>query len=314
MANKTTFTPKLDQISENILYLLSLDARITVTDLSVLLHEKRRIIENRVNKLYEQHYIKPLLICNAQNCLKATILLKLSSFDQTVLKALIELKKFVKVKETQGEYDLSLLFMEDQQKELNVILHKITALFHNIILKMDVVYHEAEDTLGYKSFCHNPDLFKKYIPIFTNKKPQLSEEEKRVVLIIKENPLISYRELMKETFLGYNKLYALITGLKEKGILRFSVDPHYGNLGLEFHNMLVRINHAKREEFERNMILHPRIHWIKKGSGVWDYILSVTARDINEFIDITREIRTENKNCILDASTLISKIHVERQY
>lgn len=291
---------------------MGLDARITVTELSTMLKEKRRIVENRLNKLYEQGYMKPLLICNTQDSTKATILLKLSSFDQTVLKALIELKKFGKVKETQGEYDLSLLFM-GEQKDFELILEKITLLFHNIILKMDIIYHDAEDTLSFKSFCHNVDLLKKYKPLSWGKKYVLTDEEKKLVSLLKGNPLTSYKELMKSTSFNYNKLHTLILGLKEKGVLRFSLDPNYAKLGLEFHNMLVKINHAKREEFERNIISHPRIHWMKRGSGIWDYILSVTARDINEFIEITREIRTENKNSILDASTLISKIHIERQ-
>jgi len=85
------FSPKIDEISENIIYLLSLDSRTTITDLAKLLKENRRIVENRVNKLYKQQYIKPLLIYNYKDCIKVTILVKLSSFDKKVIEDIVKL-------------------------------------------------------------------------------------------------------------------------------------------------------------------------------------------------------------------------------
>ena len=307
------FSPKIDEISENIIYLLSLDSRTTITDLAKLLKENRRIVENRVNKLYKQQYIKPLLIYNYKDCIKVTILVKLSSFDKKVIEDIVKLSKITKVKETQGEYDLSLLVVTDNNKEVEQIITKINTAFHNIILKLDVIYHDLEDTLGYKSFCHNPDFFKKYSLLKPNN-TLLNKEEKEILGIIKDEPHISYRNLMKKNGWGYNKVSKVLESLRERGVIRFSVDPHYSNLGLEFHNILVKVNPARKEEFERFIICHPRVHWVKRGTGIWNYILSITARDIQEFIDITRDIRTENKENILDVSTLVSKIHVRRKF
>lgn len=76
---------------------------------------------------------------------------------------------------------------------------------------------------------------------------------------------------------------------------------------------MAKINLAKAKQFEATIIKNPRVHWIKKGTGRWDYILSVGSRDMNEFIEITRDIRTANKNIIFDYSSLVSKINVMRK-
>ena len=104
-----TYSQKIDEISENIIYLLSLNSRLSVTEISKILGINRKIVENRYRILFDRKYIKPLLIFNHRRVFKATILVKLSKFDTNVLKGISQIDKFVKVKETLGNYDLSLL-------------------------------------------------------------------------------------------------------------------------------------------------------------------------------------------------------------
>ena len=131
--------------------------------------------------------------------------------------------------------------------------------------------------------------------------------------LLKSNPAISYKELEIKAKLGYKKIKEIISHLLENKIIRFSIDPDYTALGLEFHNLLVKVNLAKRREFEQNMIKHSRVHWLKRGTGRWDYILSIGARNISEFIDITRQIKSQNREIIFDSSALVSKINIMRK-
>lgn len=306
------YSPKLDIISENIIYLLSLNSRISISDLSNVLGINRRIVENRYKKLFQIGFIKPLLIFNYPSITKLTILLKLAKFDSVVLKDITQISKFVKVKETLGNYDLSLLCIVENKNQIQIILNKINKLLHNSIINMDIIYHDIEDTLGYKSFCHNHGLIKKNELLF-NESYELNKEEHIMLNILKNNPLISYSDLIKETNWNYKKNKEIIDRLSANNVIRFSVDPDYIKLGLEFHNILIKINMAKRKEFENKIIMHPRIHWLKRGTGPWDYILSITSKSIQEFIEISREIRTDNKYCILNFNSLISNIHVVRK-
>lgn len=308
-----TFSPKIDIISENIIYLLSLDSRITVSELAKILSKERRVVENRLSKLYANKLIKPLLIYNYKDLVKATILIKITKFDQEVITSIEKIRDLIKLKETLGLYDLSLLIITEGEKEFYKELYQVNKLLHNSIQSMDVIVHDMEDTLGYKSFCHDLGLLTKYQMLNPDKKYELSAEERQIINLLKIKPDLSYRELIKKTGLNYVKIKKTISKCMEKNIIRFSVDPDYHELGLEFHNLLIRINLAKRNKFEKNIINNHRIHWVKKGSGRWDYIISICSKNISEFINISREIRTKNKDIILEFSSLVSKINVTRK-
>jgi len=313
MQNINPFSPKLDIISENIIFLLSIDSKVSINDLARKLAVSRKRVENRQNKLYSSGLIKPLLIYNHKDVIKATILIKLSSFDNKVISSITELNKFIKVKETLGAYDLSLLIIVSKEKQLFEVLTRINKMFHQSIQNMDVIRHDIEDTLGYKSFCHDIRLSGNYEILDYDKGYTLAKDDDVLITMLRDEPLISYNKLVKSTGWNYLRIKSSIDRLRQAKIIRFSIDPDYQKLGLEFHNLLIKINLAKRRQFEKNIVSHPKIHWMKRCTGSWDYILSVTASSMGEFIDVTREIRTQNKEIILNFGSLISNIHVMRK-
>lgn len=308
-----TFSQKLDKISENIIYLLSLDSRQTVSAIASELNFNRKIVEHRVNKLFGEGYIKPLAVTNEMNRIRFTIFVKLRTIDESVLDKVRKLPGLLKLKETLGLYDLSILFSVYAQKDMEETISRLSNILHNKILSYEVVPHHFEDTLGYKSFCHDPQHFQKHC-LLEPKSVLLSDKESLVLSIIKKKPIISYAELSKQTGIAYLKLKEIQNKLVQNGLVRFSVDPDYEKLGLNFHNILVKIKLGKKEAFERYLKHHPRIHWVKHSKGRWDYVLSVTARNINEFIDISKQIRADNTDLILDETSLISKVQETRRY
>ena len=104
-----TNSPLSCPISRNLIYLLSIDARQSISQLSRILNENRKIVENRVKKLYEKGYVKPLLIVNEKEMLSVTILLKLNKIDSTIIQKIKQIKNLLKLKEILGNYDLSIL-------------------------------------------------------------------------------------------------------------------------------------------------------------------------------------------------------------
>ncbi len=308
-----TFSLKLDKISENIIYHLSVDSRQTVSALASELNLNRKIVEHRVNKLFREGYIKPLAVTNEINRIRFTVLVKLRTIDESVLERVRRLSGLLKLKETLGIYDLSVLFSVYSQKDREEIISKLSNILHNKIFSYEIVSHQFEDTLGYKSFCHDAHYLQKYRPLIP-KPILLSEKETKVLNIFKKKPTISYAELSKQTDITYLKLKEIQNTLVQNDLIRFSVDPDYEKLGLQFHNFLIKIKLGRKDEFESYLKVHPRIHWMKHSQGRWDYVLSVAARSINEFIDINKQIRADNKDLILDETALISKVQETRRY
>jgi len=308
-----TFSPKLDKISENIIYLLSLDSRQSVSVLAHELSVNRKIVENRVNKLFDEGYIKPLAITNESNRLRFTVLVKLNKIDDITIHNIKKLKGLLKLKETLGLYDLSILFSVYAQKDMEDTISKLSNILHNKIIAFEVLSHHFEDTLGYKSFCHELSYLQKH-RLLNPPSVVLSSDESAVLNTIKQNPRISYVDLSKQTHMNYPQLKEITQKLIQQQLVRFSIDPDYDKLGLNFHNVLVKIKIGQKDTFERYLQHHPRIHWVKHSKGRWDYVLSVAARSINEFIDLSKQIRADNTNIILDETSLISKVQETRRY
>ena len=309
----TTYSPKLDTISENIIYLLSLDSRQSVSALANELKVNRKIVENRVNKLFDEGYIKHLAVTNESNRIRFTVLVKLNKVDEATIHNIKKLKGLLKLKETLGLYDLSILFSVYAQKDMEDAISKLSNILHNKIISFDVLSHHFEDTMGYKSFCHELNHLQKH-RLLNPQSCVLSPDESVVLNTIKKNPSISYVDLAKDTGMNYVKLKEIQGKLIQQELVRFSIDPDYDKLGLHFHNILVKIKMGKKEVFDAYLKKHSRIHWVKHSKGRWDYVLSVTARTINEFIDISKQIRTDNNDLILEETSLISKVQETRKY
>lgn len=308
-----TFSLKLDKISENIIYLLSLDSRQSTSALAHELKLNRKMVENRVHKLFQQGFIKPLAVTNESNRIRFTVLVKLSRVDEAALSRVRKLPGLLKLKETLGLYDLSALFSVYSAAAMDEAISELSNILHNQIITFDVLSHNFEDTLGYKSFCHDSWHLHKY-KLLQPKSISLSDQEMRLLTIMKKKPNISYVDLVRETGSNYGKLKEIETSLIRNGLIRFSVDPDYDKLGLHFHNILTKIKLGKKQLFDAYLQKHPRIHWVKHAKGRWDYVLSVTAQSINEFIDISKQIRTNNNDLLLEETSLISKVQETRKY
>jgi len=308
-----TFSRKLDKISENILYLLSLDSHMPLSTIAKHLGVTRRIVETRVKKLFSHYRVRHQLIVNNKNLLRVTVLIKLGYFEPNLIDSLKKAPSLVYLKETLGSYDIMLLFQVDDLDEIQSIVTNLAKACKNHLQALETITHDFEDSLGYKVFCHEAKLLSLYQPL-TRKIPSFSKEENLLVQAIQQYPDLSYQRLSETTSLSQKRIALSLKQWKREGFIRYTIHPAYNRLGLQFHNLCVKTNVVHKKKFEHYLLNNPHIHWFKTGKGRWDYILSICSTTIAQFIDVNRMIRSENKHIILDSSALITKIDVRRKY
>ena len=303
------FSPKIDELSENIIYLLSLNSKQSIKKIANKLKTTPKKIESRINKMKKEGKIFPLLVHRYPYQSNATVLIKLSHFDKEILRKIKEIGKLVRIVETIGEYDLRLLIKERTKKDVEQKLIEINKILNKAILKLDVCFHEYEENLGYASFCNNSYLLKqkrtkmsKDIPIHN-----LSKKELDLLFELRKKPHEKYFQLMKKLNLSYKELKKIIDNLKRNNIIDFSLNLNTSKLGLKYDFLLLKLNLFDRDKFEDNISKNKRIQSIKRCVGRWDYILSIIAKDVDEFIVTCRNIRSENKECIINSIPLLTR-------
>jgi DNA-binding Lrp family transcriptional regulator len=308
-----SFSHKLDLISENIIFLLSLNSKETISNLAKKLNINRKIVETRYNHLFDNNLIKYITVSNEKSKLRYTIYIKLNKIHPALIERVRKIGSLIKLKETLGAYDLSLMIEADSQKEADQTIAKISNIFHNCIIKFDAIRHILEDTAGgFRSFCHDAKFLAEYEHLDINSN-SLTKDQHIILKLIKKDPNFTYASLREKSGFSYKKIKRIIDHFVSINLVRLSVDPDYNQLDLEFHNVLLKIVISRQKEFEAYMVRHPRVHWMKRSLGRWDYVLSVTAQDINEFVDVMRDIRSDNNDIILEETTLISKVSKRRR-
>src|SRR3989338_5930530 len=289
-AKKDTYSQILDEKSENIVYLLSIDSRMPVADVAEALGLKRNQVDRRLQRLLREGFVKYYTVNNAAAGFRATILLRLRRIDEELLTTFQSIPSVRFVRETLGVYDLQLVCFVSSREELDALVQKVGKLAHGRILRFDVLPHDWTSPLGYKAFCHNQELLQRFRFTVPGSR-KVSAREQEILEALKKQPVASYRELAKSTGTGFRTLREALDGLRKDGLVRFSVFLNYPKLGLQYDYMLCQAEPSRRAAFEKYLVSHPRVHWVKRGQGRWEYVISIVSRNNAELIDTTWQLR-----------------------
>ncbi len=314
MAEKKTFSPFLDELSENIIYLLSLDCRRPLTEIAATLGMTPRRVENRVEKLFASGFVRPVVVNNAPPALYVTLLVELRAMKQPLVERIGKLPALTVFRDTTGMYDFSILCHPPSREEMGDMVRKVSGMLHRNTINFDVLPHEYMGTLGCKSFCHRPELMGDFSMVRPASR-EITRREATVLRALETDVRMSYREMSRRTGIHYNGVSDAVAALQRDGFIQCTVYPDYRKLGLEYHYYLARVEPARRRQFEDYILKHPRIHWVKPcipAFSRWDYVLSVVSQSTDEYIDLTRQIRTENQDILRDHTELITKLRLMR--
>ena len=291
----------IDELSKKIIYALSINTRKNITKLAKDLNESRRIVQNRVLKLYQEKIIYPqtrIIYSNATG-----VFIRLSKFDEDALDYIKKIKEITEIHETLGYYDLFFVFHSMDSKKLKDILIKIENKYSGSIINLDLLYNLNEEFFGYRLFLKND---------YTPTSPILGEfssfntVEENLMQRLITNPNSSYASLSEATGFPYPKLKITLDKLRYKGVLS-TIELNKTILPIEINGILIKIKNHGIEILDKYLKGHKNIFRLFKMEGRWSYLIFVTTKNMGEFIEMVRKIRTDFKDELLDFNTLILK-------
>lgn len=145
-------------------------------------------------------------------------------------------------------------------------------------------------------------------------KVKLDEKDKKILELLHKNARMSNSEISRKTGIQRDSVAYRITRMEKLKVIRFYSAvmnpsilgyPIYSYVDFELQNF----DNDTEKQFVAYLSAHSNITYIAKLSGKWDYEIVITAKNIQEFDDILREIRKRFSQIIknYNSSTIIQE-------
>ncbi|MDO8740677.1 MAG: Lrp/AsnC family transcriptional regulator [Candidatus Woesearchaeota archaeon] len=131
---------------------------------------------------------------------------------------------------------------------------------------------------------------------------KLDKIDRKILLELDKNCRISDTQLAKKAGRSREAVKYRIKQLIEKGIIeKFITSINHAKLGISYYKIFLQLENIPEEKEKLFAYIgnHKKIPWHGICSGVWDYIIGVSAESSMEFDRIKNEIFTKFKHLII---------------
>ncbi len=306
---------KVDALDKKILYLLSLNARISNTSIAGHLKLSREVVTYRIKKMQEAEILHGYLtLVNSQKAgwHSQTMGLKLHTPVKTedVIAHLQGLPGVTKVTHSGGMFDIILIIMGKDVESCYSIFQDILAE-HNHKIKQYHVYTKLEqDFVGLKMLISEPKE-QQYLEKIQEKKGSAFQKAFRqqkkpggkavvddidgnILMVLQHNARIPLTDLAKKCKVSVFQIQNRMQRLIQQGVIqRFIPYISLAHLGLQFNIVFLNVKKEAETKFKTVVEQHPYIVWRSKHLGSHNYKLSLFVRNNAHLSDILQEIGTE---------------------
>jgi Lrp/AsnC family leucine-responsive transcriptional regulator len=316
---------RLDLTNRKILYLLSMNARLSYSTLARMLKIKREVVAYRIKRLEEEGFLHGFFTLIDTTRFGYNMHMLYIKFFNIISEAKIKeyihsIHEVTRVKDCAGDYDMQIVFSTKTIEELDIALDKIISKFSPNIKDYVILSMIEENFLGLGMLLSEEE--KKQLKIYEKKGSsfqkefesakktstvvELDDKDKNILNILKLDARISIKDLSKKIGIApiavENRVKRLI---KEKVILSMYPLFDISELGYQWWKVFFQVRNIKKEEFIEYLKTHDNISWYIKFIGRWNYQFSLFARDNAEFHKILNDIRTRFAESIISYDSLI---------
>lgn len=150
---------------------------------------------------------------------------------------------------------------------------------------------------------------------------QLSDVERKILSILRENSRISYKKISKRTGVSISTVHNVIKRLLDEGVIkRFSIKMDSGKIGFDVTVIIgVSVKQGSLRDVEQQLINHPKVCQSFVVTGEYDLIIIAKFKNTSELNDFIRnflqEIKgTERTNTNVVLSTLKERLNPTWKY
>lgn len=149
---------------------------------------------------------------------------------------------------------------------------------------------------------------KKLSEIKVGPKANLDKKDKKILEVLQKNARLPVSKIAKEVKMPADSVKYRIKRLEKLGVIRFyHAVLNFALLGNPMYSYtfisLFSMEETKENEFINHLVAQPKITWISKTSGKWDFIIGTCTKDFKELDELIQEIRRRYVKYIKDFET-----------
>jgi Lrp/AsnC family transcriptional regulator, leucine-responsive regulatory protein len=311
--------PGLNQKDREILFELSLDGRVSLTELARKVKLSKQVISYRIKQMEEKKIIKGYYaITNIYSLGKAhyRVFIKYQNMSAEVEKQLREYllnhPRIAWILQLDGDFDLFFVVWTDNIVTFEEVHDDVMGAFGKYFQEKYFSIATRIEYLPFRFLLPTDDARRTstsfvFGDVFDHYKPD--KLEKRILTVLNHEGRIYTSELAQRYSVsprGVKKKIAEL--LKKKIIIGFNVKIDHNLLGYTYQKVLLKLNNTSRPELHRlSSFLKQKksVIYLLKTIGTYDFEFELMTRSPEEFYTLIKELRMKFVHNIKDHSMVV---------
>ncbi|MFH1451592.1 MAG: Lrp/AsnC family transcriptional regulator [archaeon] len=140
-------------------------------------------------------------------------------------------------------------------------------------------------------------------------KVKLDKNDKNIIEVLQNNARLPITKIAKKVRMPVDSVKYRIQRLEKIGVIRFyHAVINFPLLGTPMYAYtmlsLFAMNEQEENKFINYLVSQPKITWVSKTTGKWDFIIGTCTKDFKDYDEIIRSLRLKFAKSIKDFETI----------
>lgn len=126
---------------------------------------------------------------------------------------------------------------------------------------------------------------------------KLDAKDKKILEILQKEARLPISKIAKKAGMPADSVKYRIRRLEKEGVIRFyhaALNPSLLGYPMFTYTLfsLFAMDETTEKQFINFLVDHPKITWVSKNSGKWNFIIGTCTKDFKEYDEVLNQIRT----------------------
>jgi len=317
---------ELDLIDRKILYLLSLNARFSESSIAKALNLSKEVVHYRIKGLQKKEFLHGFMTIVDTEKLgyiihSVNLLLHPSHNSPELVEYLATNQRVSHLKHLDSPLNLQFgmttstvrEFMEFFDVFINahhasIKDYAISTILEEYFMGLDFLVEDLKEKPIITE--HKGSSFQHLFSAQKKENIKIDAKDKEILQHLKLNSRMPLVQLAREVQLATTSVQKRLANLVESGIIKHFIPyASFSYLGYQWYELHLRTKNIDEQSFKHYLRQEPKIVWMGKRLGRWNYQVSIFAKNTTEFNNVVQGLQQQFHDSIIayETSTVLKQ-------